>query len=255
MRRREKFVIAAIILSLGLLAMQYVSLDYRYLAVAIFSFFTYPISAWVLSDDLQRHELLTIVPIPVFFAASVGLFYFLLPAHVLSKILILVLFGVGTYALFLTSNIYSVAKGRSIQLLHAAHAIGLWFTLLTSLLFLNTIYSLKFPFWLNGILVGASHFPLVFLSLWSITLESRIRTEIWQLAGLLTLLLVELSMILSLFPFRVWHTALFIMAFLYMGLGLLHNYMRGRLFQSTINEFTLVAVFVTTVFILLFPGK
>ncbi len=255
MRRREKFVIASIILSLGLLAMQYVSLEYRYWAVAIFSLITYPISAWVLSDDLQRHELLTIVPMPVFYAASVGLFYFLLPSHVLSKILILVLFGVGTYALYLTSNIYSVAKGRSIQLLHAAHAIGLWFTLLTSLLFLNTVYSLKLPFWLNGVLVGLSHFPLVFISLWSITLEPKIRPEIWQLTALLTLLLVEVGMILSFFPFTVWHMALFIMAFLYMGLGLLHNYMRGRLFQSTINEFSLVAIFVIVVFILLFPGK
>lgn len=255
MRRREKFVIASIVLSLGLLAMQYVSLDYRYLAVAIFSIFTYPISAWVLSDDLQRYELLTIVPMPVFFAASVGFFYFLLPSHILSKILILVIFGVGTYALFLTSNIYSVAKGRSIQLLHAAHAIGLWFTLVTSLLFLNTIYSLKLPFWQNGLLVGASHFPLIFLSLWSITLEPKIRAEIWQLTSLLTLLLVELGIILSFFQFTVWHIALFIMSFLYMGLGLAHNYMRGRLFQSTLNEFTLVAVFVITVFILLFPGK
>lgn len=255
MRRREKFVIASIVLSLGLLALQYVSLDYRYLAVALFSLFTYPISAWVLSDDLQRHELLTIVPMPVFYAASVGLFYFLLPSNAISKILLLVLFGVGTYALFLTSNIYSVAKGRSIQLLHAAHAIGLWFTLFISLLFLNTIYSLKLPFWANGMLVGLSHFPLVFISLWSITLEPKIRAEIWQLTSLLTLLLMELSVILSFFPFTVWHTALFIMAFLYMGLGLSHNYMRGRLFQSTLNEFTLVAVFVIAVFVLLFPGK
>jgi hypothetical protein len=255
MRRREKFVIASIVLSLGLLAMQYVPVEFRYLAVFIFSLFTYPISAWVLSDDLQRHELLTIVPMPVFFAASVGLFYFLLPTHILSKIFILVTFGVGTYALFLTSNIYSVAKGRSIQLLHAAHAIGLWFTLLTSLLFLNTIYSLKFPFWLNGLLVGLSHFPLVFLSLWSITLEPKIKAEIWQLTSLLTLLLMEFATILSFFPFAVWHVSLFIMSMLYMGLGLLHNHMRGRLFQSTLNEFTLVAVFVITVFVLLFPGK
>jgi hypothetical protein len=53
-RRREKFVLAAIFLSLGLLSVQYVSLDWRYLAVGVFGVLSYFISAWALSDDLQK---------------------------------------------------------------------------------------------------------------------------------------------------------------------------------------------------------
>lgn len=255
MRRREKFVIAAALLSVGLLVVQYIPLEFRYVAVGVFSLISYLVSAWALSDDLQKLEWLTIVPFPSLYAAAVGLFYFLLPANVLSKIFVLVLFGLGMYAIYLTSNIFSVAKGRTIQLLHAAHAIGLLFTLLTSLLFTNTIYSLRLPFYLTSLLVGVVHFPLIVMSLWSINLETHIKKEVWALSGALTLVLVELSLILTLFPLSIWNNALFLMTSVYICLGILHNYLRGRLFSKTLTEYSLVAGFVCLVFAMLFPLK
>jgi len=212
-------------------------------------------SAWALADDLLPHEWLTVVPFPALYAAAVGLFYFLLPESMASKFIILGVFGVGMYALFLTSNIYSVAKGRTIQLLHAAYAIGLLFTLLTSLLFTNTVFGLKLPFYLNGLLVGLLHFPLVLMSLWSIKLENYISGEILALSGALTLFLIELALILSFYPFSEWNVALFIMAFLYVSLGILHNFLKERLFENTLREYSLVAVFVTIMFVILFPYK
>jgi len=183
------------------------------------------------------------------------LFYFLLPESALSRVFILVMFGIGMYGLFLTSNIYSVAKGRTIQLLHAAHAIGLLFTLLTSLLFTNTIFSLKWPFFLNALAVGVVHAPLILMSLWSMELEKTISRRVWSLTILLTLLLVELALALSFYPLTVWNNALFIMAFMYVSLGVVHNYLRGRLFSRTLTEYSLVAFFVLAVFILMFPLK
>jgi len=123
MRRREKFVIISILLSLGLALIQLIDLDYRYLAVAALGGLSYLLSLWALKDDLQPVEALTIVPFPSLYAVSVALFYFLLPENIVSRVSILILFGVGMYALFLVSNIYSVSKGRTIQLVHAAHAI------------------------------------------------------------------------------------------------------------------------------------
>lgn len=255
MRRREKFVIAAIVLSLGLLGIQLVPLDFKYFAVFGLAGFTYMISAWALSDDLQAFEWASILPFPTLYTTAIGLFYFLLPENILSRFIILGVFGIGMYALFLTSNIYSVAKGRTIQLLHAAHAIGLLFTLLTSLFFSNTIYSLKLPFYLNGLLIGASHFPLVFMSLWSIKLEQKISQELVIFSAMLTLLLIELAVILSFFPLGVWNYALLLMSMLYIMLGILHNYLRGVLFGNTLREYSLVGLFVGMVFFLIFPWK
>ena len=81
MRRREKFIIVSILLSLGLLATQYVPISWRYGAIALFALISYFMSAWALSEDLQAREWLTILPLPVFYAAAVALFYFLLPAQ------------------------------------------------------------------------------------------------------------------------------------------------------------------------------
>jgi hypothetical protein len=255
MRRREKFVIASALLSLGLLVVQYIPLDFRYLAVLVFGIISYLVSAWTLSDDLQPLEWVTIVPFPTLYAVAVGLFYYLLPANVLSKVFVLVLFGLGMYALYLTSNIFSVAKERTIQLLHAAHAIGLLFTLLTSLLFTNTIFSLRWPFYLIALSIGLVHFPLILMSLWTIGLEKVVRKEIIGLSALITLLVMELGMGLSFYPISVWNSALIIMTFLYIALGIVHNFLRGRLFSRTLTEYSLVAGFLCLVFLMLIPGK
>jgi len=72
---------------------------------------------------------------------------------------------------------------------------------------------------------------------------------------LLTLLLIELSVILSFLPLSVWYNALFIMSLLYLGLGVLHIFLRGRLFQKALTEYALVAVFIVILFISIFPLK
>ena len=255
MRRREKFVVSSVLLSLGLLAVQYVNLEYRYAAVAILSILTYLISAWTLNDDLQAHEWVTIVPLPSLYSLSVGLFYFLLPESLMSRIVILGLFGIGMYGLYLTSNILSVAKGRTIQLLYAAHAIGMLFTILTSLLFLNTIFSLKLAWYLNGLLVGLSHLLLILISLWGVNIEAKLSQEVMILTGLLTLVMTELGIVFSFLPFSVWHSTLFIMSVLYISLGILHSYLRGMLFENTLREYAVVFGLVGVIFMVVFPLK
>jgi len=254
-RRRERFVVASIILSLGLFIVQLVDLEYRVWAVVALGFVSYLLSAWALFEDLQPFEWFTVLPFPVFYAISVGFFYFLLPTNFLSRLLVLTIFGVGMYALFLTSNIFSVAKGKAIQLIHAAHAIGLLFTLFTSLLLTNTVFSLHLPFYLNGLAVAAIHFPLVLMSLWSVKLEQKVSRETLVLSGMLTLILTELVVGLSFYPISVWNQALLTKAVLYIGLGVLQNYLRGILFSNAIREYSLVAGLVGFIFLMLFPLK
>lgn len=255
MRRRERFVVASIILSLGLFFVQLVDVEYRVWAVVALGFVSYLLSAWALFEDLQPFEWFTVLPFPVFYAISVGFFYFLLPTNFVSQMLVLTIFGVGMYALFLTSNIFSVAKGKAIQLIHAAHAIGLLFTLFTSLLLTNTVFSLHLPFYLNGLAVAVIHFPLVLMSLWSVKLEQRVSRETLVLTGMLTLILTELAIGLSFYPISVWNQALLTMAVLYIGLGILQNYLRGILFSNAIREYSLVAGLVAFIFMMLFPLK
>lgn len=255
MRRREKFIIVSVLLSLGLLATQYVPIDWRYAAIGIFALISYLMSAWALSDDLQIYEWLTILPLPVLYAFSVALFYFLLPEVLLSRLAILAVFGVGMYALFLTANIFSVAKGRTIQLLYAARAIALFFTMIISLLLTNTIFSLRLPFYLNALLVAISHFMLVLMSLWSVQLEPRISKQILNYTLLFVLILVEFTIAFSFLPMEIWYISLFIMSLVYVGLSLFQDLLQGRLFKNTATEYTLVSIFIILAFMIVFPGK
>lgn len=255
MRRREKFVLAAVFLSFCLLVVQYMNLEWRYIALAGFAVITYFVTALVLREDLQKYEWLTIVPGPALYALSVGLFYFLLPSNIVTRMSILVMFGIGMYALFLTTNIYSVAKGRTIQLLHAAHAVELLFTLITSLLFTNTIFSLRLPFYFTAGLVGIVHLPIIFMSLWAVRLEKEVSKEVWALSLFLTILVAELAMVLTFIPFSIWYYALFIMSFLYIGLSVMRSHLMGRLFNQALTEYILVAAFVVVLFFGLLPWK
>jgi len=255
MRRREKFVVSSVISTLGLIGVQSTFLEIRYIAIAVFVVFTYLVSTWALADDLQMHERVTIIPFPALFAAAVSLFYFLLPESFISQAVIVVLFGIGMYALFLTSNIFSVAKGRTIQLVHAANAISGIFGVFISLLFANTIFSLKLPFYLNTLLVGLVHFPLIFMLLWSVNLEDKVEKGIISFSLILTLVLMELALVLSFFPLGVWYYALFIMSFFYIGIGLMQRFIRGRLFVRPLVESSFVALFIGLMFLAVVPFK
>ena len=215
MRKREKFLISSFLLSFGLLGTQYVPLDYRMLATALLFFVTYAVSAWALFEELHGIEWLTIVPFPALYATSVSVFYFLLPENLLSKVVVLVLFGIGMYATYLTSNIFSVAKFRTIQLLRAAHAIGFLMTLLISFFFTNTIFSFHWPFWATGIVVTLTSFPLALLSLWSIELQKKIEKPILFQAIVIAVLMGELAIGASLLPTTIWTSSLLLVGSFY----------------------------------------
>lgn len=255
MRRREKFVLSAVVLSLLFLGVLLLPLGWRLPAVAVFTLITYVASSWALSDDLQRLERLTIVPFPTLFAAATGLFYTTLPEHWFSRVVIVALFGLGMYGIFLTCNIFSVAKGRTIQLLYAAHASLLFFSLLLSLFFANTIFSVKLLFPWTVLLIGATHFPIVLINVWSTRLQPKIAAAEWQLTLVLTVVLMEVALGLCFFPLSAWQQSLLVMAVLYMGLGIIQNYLRGRLFSRTLREYLLVAIFTIVIFILMVPAK
>jgi hypothetical protein len=214
--------------------------------VAVLAFFllSYIVSAWALIDDLKGIEWLTIVSMPALYAASVSLFYFLLPQGLVARISILTLFGLGMYALYLTGNIYSIAAIRTIQLLRAAHAVGFLLTLVTMVLFFNTIFSFRFPFYLNGVLSGVTAFPLLLSALWSVKLEEEISKKILWYAGIISVVIAQVGIVLSFIPVTVWVASLFLVTVSYVALGVLQHELFDRLFEKTLQEYISVGVFV-----------
>lgn len=245
MTKRKKFVIVSLLLSLGLLAIQFVQVEYRYQAIILLGGLSFALSAWSLSEDLHGVEWLTVLSLPVLYPISVGLFYFLLPEKLLSRVLILVVFGIGMYALLLTENIFSVAKIRTIQLLRAAHAVGFLLTLVTAFFLFDTIWSLRLPFYYNWALVTMASFILFLQGLWSYGLEERkIRRRTFLYSLVLGLGLGELALALSFWPVIVPVGSLFLVTMAYVCLGISQYHFSGRLFKKTLYEYIGVGIIV-----------
>lgn len=237
MSKRKKLAVTAFLLSLGILGIQSVEVDARYQAIGLLAGVAYGLSAWAMWEDLKGVEWFTVLILPVFYSISVALFYFLLPERILTRLIIIALFGVGMYALLLTENIFNVAAMRTIQLLRAAHAVGFLLTLLVAFFIWDTIFSFRLMPWWNAGLVFISSLPLCFQALWSVNLEPAVTREVKINSLGLSWSLGILALAISLWPVTITVASLFLVSALYVGLGLIQHRMSGRLFHRTISEY------------------
>lgn len=243
--KREKFAIVILLLDFGLIATQLVSFQSRITMVVILAISSYILSAWCLREDLGGVEWLTLLILPTMYTAAVSLFYFLLPVRWLTRLPTAIFYAIGMYALLLTENIYNVAVERSIQLIRAAHSIGLLMTLVTIFLFLSTIFALHLDALRNSILVGVLTFPLFLQSLWSAQLTQRtISSTIWLYAAVSTMIVVETTFVLSFWPLKAIVAALFLTSVVYSLIGVGQLRLLERLFAASIREFVSVTVIV-----------
>lgn len=255
MRIREKFITASLLLSAILLSLQAVPLEWRFWGGVGFMVLTYFVSALVLFDNLNKHEWLTILPLPTLFAGSVAFFYTILPSHILSRVGVFVIYAVGMYALYLTCNIYSVARERTIQLVHAAHAVGFFFLMLSSLLFTNVIFSQGMPWYLMAPSLFSVHLVIFFVAYWSVQMKDQVEEGVGWYSVLSALVITQWGLIFALLPISVWYSALFIMSITYLLGSYVRSVLMGRLFAKTYTEYLLAAVLIAVLFVAVFPGK
>jgi hypothetical protein len=245
MSKRRKFVVVSLLLSLGLLGIQMIGVEYRYHAIALLGVSSFVLSALALGEDLRGIEWLTVLSLPVLYPVSVGLFYFLLPERMLTRLLILGIFGIGMYALLLTQNIFSVAAIRTIQLVRAAHAVGFLLTLVTAFFLFDTIWSYRLPFVVNGPLVALTSFILTLQALWSYELTEKylpFRTLLYALV--LSICMGEIAIALSFWPVTVPVASLLLVTMTYIVLGICQYHYTNRLFKKTIYEYVGVGIIV-----------
>lgn len=255
MRRRQKFVLASLLLSVCFMAVQYIPLEWRPLGLLVFAIVAYLLAAWSMFDNLDGVEWMTVVPLPALYALAVSGFYFLLPSSWVARAVIIALFGLGMYALFLAGNIFTIAKFRTIQLLRAAQAVLFFFSLIAALLVYNTIFSFGFWFPINGFLTGIATTLLCFSFFWSIRLEQRLSREVWALTFRTGVAVGFLAMILSFFPSNLWPTSLLLMTAMYVLLGLGQSALEQRLFTNTLREYLAVLVGVLLMYFFMLPWK
>ncbi|OGH19517.1 MAG: hypothetical protein A3F31_03515 [Candidatus Levybacteria bacterium RIFCSPHIGHO2_12_FULL_38_12] len=246
--KRQKCIISVMLLSLGLLSSEYFFGKTAILVSILLSICSDILLYWSIHDkeikSIPRH----IFILPFFYSLSFGLFYFLVPARLLTRTITTTLYAIGLYSLFLSQNIFVVSASRSIALLSSARIVSFVITLLSYFFLANIVFSLHAFIVPTTLLIFVCSVFLITHSLWSYTLQTSLYPWIfWTLA--LSLCLFEISLILWFWPTNPTIIALFLTGFFYTTLGLVHAWLDKRLFRGVLWEYVWVAAIVFCVLV------
>lgn len=244
MSKRKRFIVTSAVLAFGFFGLQFLGDQFRFIGIGLLTLLTIVGFYWSLQEGLGKNMTLLTILLPTLFTLGVGVFWFLLPSTVFARLPIVVFYGVGTYALCLTSNIYTVAAIRTIALLRAARGVGFVLTLITSFLLYDAILSLRINLPVNIALTFLVSFPLLFQGLWTIPLERKFSKEIMVLSLVFSLIVAEVAVGLFFWPTTVVVGSLFLTVAMYVLLGLGQAKLESRLFMQTIREYLVVGILV-----------
>lgn len=247
--KRQKFVIGVIILSLLLFTTQYQfgrsGIVVSFVLSALTSLFLY----WAVRKDMKDSPTISIFILPFFYSLAFGLFYFLVPARLLFRVILTSLYAFGLYSLFLSENIFTVASIRTIALLSGARIVSFVLTLLSFFFLSNIVYTLHLSIIPTITILAVYTFPLMYQSMWSYTFaKSPENVLLW--VGALTLCLVEAAVLLWFWPSTPTVIALFLTGFFYTMVGLSHVWFEKRLFRGVLWEYLWVGAVVFFVLML-----
>ncbi len=241
--KRQKFIASSVLLSLGFVGIRFLGDDYRFLGIGILAILSVLSFVWSL-DGLGFNATLLVLILPAFFTLGVGLFWFLLPATVFARIPIIILYGIGLYALSLTMNIFTVSSIRTIALARAAKGVGFVLTLFAGFLLYDAILSLRSSWYLTSIIIFLVSFPLFLQGLWSSKLMRQFEKGLILYSVILAYGIMVIAMLLYFWPVSVVEGAIFLTVSMYVLLGLGQSDQEGRLFRQTVREYLVVGIIV-----------
>ncbi len=240
--KRQKFVLAVLLLSFGLFISEYLFSSYAVVMPFLLAFLTDILLLGSVYEDLQENFSFHPLVLPFLCSLAFGLFYFLAPARLISRLILTSLYALGLYSLFLSENIFIVASIRTIALLHSARIVTFVITLISYFFLTNIIFSLRLGFIPTIIMYFLFTALFIYHALWSHTLEKSFKVHgIW--IGILSLCLMEVASILWFWPTSPTVLSVFLSGMFYILLGLTNIWLDRRLFKNVIWEYVWVGVF------------
>jgi hypothetical protein len=250
--KRQKFILSVIILSLGLFSSEYIlgksAISIVFVLSILSSFFLF----LGLRHDLKDNFNIQVFILPFLYSLSIGLFYLLVPARLITRVGITSLYALGLYSLFLSQNIFTVSAIRTIALLSGARTVSFILTLLSFFFLSNVVFSFHINVFVTLFLIFVYTFLFVLQSIWVYTLDRNPLSQIfWVLS--LTICLVEVAFFLWFRPSSPTVLALFLSAIFYVLIGLTQAWFEKRLFRGIILEYFWLTV-IAFIFLVLFTN-
>lgn len=247
--KRQKYVITVVILSLVLFFAENLFGKSGIYVSLLLSILTDVFLLWSVYQDFKDTKSFSfqIFILPFFFSLSFGLFYFLVPARFITRVIMTSLYAVGLYSLLLSVNIFIASSVRTIALLSSARTVSFVITLLSYFFLSNVLFSLHLNIFLNLILLFSYSFPLIMQAIWTYTLENKFLPNlIWILS--LTLCLIDFSVAIWFFPVIPTIIALFLTGIFYITVGLSQVWFEKRFFRNIMWEYVWVAFIIFILF-------
>lgn len=245
MSKKLRFFISSIFLSAGFVLIQLLEGKFRFSAVSVLVLLTAAFSIWSIREGLGKNMTWVSIILPMLFTLSIGVFWFLLPANIFTRIPIVIFYAIGIYVLLSTMNIYTVSSSlRTIGLLRAARGVGFVLTLVISFFIFDAIFSLKQSVLINSVLTFILSFLLFVQGFWSINLEKKLDRNVFDLTLISSLIMTELMTLIFFWPVTVVVGSLFLTSGVYLLLGLGQAKLEDRLFPSTTREYLTLATIV-----------
>lgn len=234
--KRQRFILSVVILSVGLFISEYFFSNYGFYIAFLLGFLTDFLLFFSIFADIKEHFFFQVFVLPFLYSLSFGLFYFLAPSRLITRIILTTLYALGLYSLFLSENIFTVASIRTIALLNGARIVAFVLTLVCFFFLSNIIFSLHTSIFITLLLLFLFSALFIFHAIWTYRLEKAVTQDIvWILT--LSLCLVEIGALLWFWPSSPTIIALFLTAIFYILVGLAHIWLDKRLFHGVLWEY------------------
>jgi hypothetical protein len=247
--KRQKFVLAVLILSLGLFFTEYQLTNWGLIVTLILPFLTVLFLLWAIFSDLKESKLYQVIILPFIYTFAFGFFYLLTPTSFIIRLLLTTVYAFGLYSLFLSQNIFIVSSSRTIQLLSGARIVSFVITVISYFFLTNIVFSFHVIIFPVIVLIAVYSYLLIYHSLWTYTLQKYSQPLlIWVSA--LTACVIEVASLVWFWPSNPTVTALFLTGFFYAIVGLSHIWMEKRFFKGILWEYVWVGTIVFFVLLL-----
>ena len=140
------------------------------------------------------------------------------------------------YLIFLVTNIFLVALSfKTVPLYRAAWTVSLLMTLFTSFFAFNALWSFRFYFWVNALIVFVISLFLYAYTYWVISIEAGNR-EVKEISAYVlvpSLITAQLALVFSFWPIGIFNGSLYLVWSVFIIASLLQASLRERLFKKT----------------------
>lgn len=239
MSKRLKYLVSSILSAVGFfmfITLPYESRYYGLIVGTILVIFCFWFGLGIIFADSVYMRLMSVL-LPSALFIGYGLFAAILPFSFLGSLVMSISFGVLCYIIFLVENVFLVAIGyKTVPLYRAAYTVSLIVLLLTAFFLFNTLFSFRWSYWVNGLVVFLVSSLLFLYQFWAIAIElpddgkDKNKAAYVLVPGLI---LGQLGMVFSFWPVGIFRGSIYLVSVIYIISGFLQGDIRGRLFRKT----------------------